>query len=57
MVHKAWNKLGEVPFCSSMSSIKFQGHPGQKIADFDLNWAFPDSLNSPMALNDTQSLK
>ena len=31
------------------SSIKFQGHRGQKIADFDPNWAFPDcnsSLNS-----------
>ena len=37
----------------SRSSDKFQGHTGQKIADFDPNWAFPDgdsSLNSPMAL-------
>ena len=35
------------------SSAKFQGHMGQKIADFDPNWAFPDSnssLNSPMGL-------
>ena len=31
------------------SSIKFEGHTGQKIADFYPNWAFPDynsSLNS-----------
>ena len=31
--------------------VKFQGHTGHKIADFDLNWAFPDcnpNLNSPM---------
>ena len=38
---------------SSRLSVKFQGHMGQKIADFDLNRAFPDrnlSLNSPIAL-------
>ena len=37
----------------SRSFIKFHGHTGQKIVDFDPNWAFPDynfSLNSPMAL-------
>ena len=37
----------------SRSSVKFQGHTGQKIVDFDPNWAFPDcnsSLNWPMAL-------
>ena len=37
----------------SRSSVKFQVHTEQKIANFDLNWAFPDcnsSLNSPMAL-------
>ena len=37
----------------SRSSIKFQGHMGPKIADFDLNWAFPDCnscLNPPMDL-------
>ena len=35
------------------SSVKFQGHTGPKIADFDPNWAFPDCnsiLNSPMDL-------
>ena len=53
MMHKAWSSIEEVPFCFSRSSVKFQGHRGQKIIDFDLNLAFPDcnsSLNSPMAL-------
>ena len=43
----------KVPYCFSRSSVKFQGHTGNKIADFDPNWAFPDcnsSFNSPMAL-------
>ena len=42
-----------MPYCFSRSSIKFQDHRGQKIANFDPNWAFPDcnsSLNSQMAL-------
>ena len=37
----------------SRSSIKFEGHTGQKIVDFDPNWVFPDcnfSLNSPMVM-------
>ena len=53
MMHKAWSSIGEVPYCFSRTCVKFQGHTGQKIADFDPNWAFPDynfSLNSPMAL-------
>ena len=53
MVHTAWLSKEEVSYCFSMSSVKFQGHTRQKIADFDPNWAFPDcnsSLNSPMAL-------
>ena len=29
------NHIGEVPYCSSSSSIKFQGHAGQKINDFN----------------------
>ena len=52
MMCKASCCLGEVPYYFSMSSVKFQGHTGQKIADFDPNWAFPDcysSFNSPMA--------
>ena len=54
MMCKAWSRIEEVPYCFSRSSVKFQGHAGQKIADFDPNWAFPDcnfSLNSPMATN------
>ena len=53
MMHKAWCSIGEVPYCFPRSSSKFQGHKGQKIADFDPNWAFPEcnfSLNSPMDL-------
>ena len=53
MMHKAWSSTGEVPYWFSRSTVKFKGHTGQKIADFDPNWAFPDcnsSLNSPMAL-------
>ena len=61
-IHKwLWNDLQsfhqssikEVPYCFSRLSIKFQGHTGQKIANFDPNWAFLDcnsSFNSPMGL-------
>ena len=42
MVHKDWSSIEEVPYCFSGSSITFQGHTGQKIADFDPNRAFPD---------------
>ena len=42
MMHKAWCSIEEVPFRFPRSSIKFQGHKGKKIADFDPNWAFPE---------------
>ena len=42
MLHKAWNSKGEMPYWFPRSSIKFQGHTGQNITDFDPNWAFPD---------------
>ena len=42
MLHQAWNSKGEMPYCFPRSSIKFQGHMGQNITDFDPNWAFPD---------------
>ena len=48
----AWCCLGEVPYCFSRSSVKFQGHTAKTIVEFDPDWAFPDcnsSLNSPMA--------
>ena len=52
MMHIAWCCLGEVPYCFSRSSVKFQGHTALKSVEFDPNWAFPDcnsSLNSSMA--------
>ena len=42
MLHKAWNSKGEMLYYFPWSSIKFQGHKGQNITDFDPNWAFPD---------------
>ena len=53
MMHKAWSRIEEVPYCFSRSSVKLQGHTALKIVEFDPNWAFPDcnsSLNSPMAM-------
>ena len=49
----SWSSIDEVPYCFSRSSVKFQGHTGQKIANFDPNLAFLDcycSLNSQMCL-------
>ena len=40
MMHKAWCSIEEVPYCFSRSSVKFQGHMGQKVADFDPNSVF-----------------
>ena len=53
MMHKAWSRIEEVPYCFSRSSVKFQGHIALKIVEFDSNWVFPDcnsSLNSPIAM-------
>ena len=30
MMHRAWCCLGEVPYCFSRSSVKFQGHTAKK---------------------------
>ena len=52
--------LGEVPYCFSRSSVKFQGHTAKKIVEFDPNWAFPDcnsSLNSLMAMKSCRKLE
>ena len=52
MIHIAWSCLGELPYCFSRSSVKFQVHTALKIVEFDPDWAFPhcnSSLNSPMA--------
>ena len=48
-MHKAWSSIEEVPYCFSMSYVKFQGHTALKIVEFDPNLAFLDcnsSLNS-----------
>ena len=53
MMHKAWSRIEEVPYCFSRSYVKLQGHMALKIVEFDPNWAFPDcnsSFNSPMAM-------
>ena len=42
MMHKSWCSIEEMQYCIPRSSIKFQGHMGQKCANFDPNWAFPD---------------
>ena len=51
MMHKGASSIEEVSYSFSSSSVKFQGHKGQK-NDFDPNLAFLDcnsSLNLPMA--------
>ena len=53
MMHRAWSRIVEVPYCFSRSYVKFQGHTALKIIEFDPNWVFPDcnsSLNSQMAM-------
>ena len=42
MMNKAWSSIEDVPYCFARSSIKFQGHTGQNITNFDPNWVFPD---------------
>ena len=52
--------IEEVLYCFSRSSVKFHGHTGQKIANFDPNWAFPNCNYSWIHWwfwNDAQSLK
>ena len=39
MIDKASCSIEEVPYCFPRSSIKFQGHKGQKIDDLDQIWA------------------
>ena len=53
MMHKAGCSIEDVLCCFERSSIKFQGHMGQDIANFDPDLVFPDcnsNLNSPMDL-------
>ena len=42
----------KMPYCFSRSFVKFQGHTILKVAEFDPNWACPDSnssFNTPIA--------
>ena len=60
-MHKAWHGIEEVLYCFPRSYIKFHGHTGQKITNFDPNWVILDcssSLNPHMDFNwnDAQSL-
>ena len=62
MMWKVWIGIEYAPYCFSWSSVKFQGHTGQKIANFYPNgvrfWtSCNSSLNTIMATNDTQSFK
>ena len=60
MMHKAWTSKEKLPYCFSRSSVKFQGHTRQKIADFDPSWVSPDcnsSLYHQWLRNDAQRLK
>ena len=41
-MHKTLCRIGEETFCISRSSVKFQGHRGQRNHQFDPGWAFPD---------------
>ena len=36
--HKAWRSIEEVPYCFSRSSIKFEGHAGWRMDDFNPIW-------------------
>ena len=55
MIHKAWCYLGEVPFCISRSSIKFQGHTAPKMVDFDTQIVTPIWIHQWIQ-NHTQSI-
>ena len=46
MMHKAWIGIEAVPYYFSRSSVKFQGHTGRTIDDFDPNLAYPDCNSS-----------
>ena len=59
MVHKVWSTIGKLPYWFSRSSVKFQGHMRQKIADFNPNWAFRTVTQvwiHPWLWSDAQSL-
>ena len=50
MMYKAWCGIGEVPYCFSESSVKFQCRTAQKITDLEPNCAFLDCNSSLISL-------
>ena len=40
MMHKAWSRIEELPYCFSRSPVKFQGHTGQKLSILTRIWRF-----------------
>ena len=46
LMHKAFSGIEAVGCHLSRSSVKFQGHMGLIINDFDPNWAFPDCFTN-----------
>ena len=60
MMHKDWSGIEMVPYCFSRSSVKFQGHTGHKVNDFDpslANRALPPIWIHKCPPKDAQSLK
>ena len=54
-MHKAWQGIGEVPHVFFRQPIKFHGHAGLKIDDFDQTLAFPDCLFPGWLQNDAKA--
>ena len=44
MMYNVWGSIEEVPYGFSMWCVKFKGHTGDKITDFDQNWVFPEIM-------------
>ena len=60
MIHKAWNRIEEGPYCFSRSSVKFQGHMAKKSSNLTQIWRFrtvtPACIHQWL-WNDEKSLK
>ena len=56
IIHKAWGSIEDVPYCFSRSSVKFQGHTGQKITILTQIDRFPTVWVHRWLWNDAQSL-
>ena len=60
MMHKAWSRIEEVPYCFSMSYVKFEGHMAKKnrrfwpklaVSGLYLQFEFPDGSEMILKLN------